>query len=193
MSDPVGDSATASGAGVNAAASAESRRTAREANGWRWLPLAVGVIALDQATKVWMVHNFRIYESVHLLPVLDITLMFNTGAAFSFLSDASGWQKWVFVALALGVGAAILGWLRRLKARSQGLLCCSLSLILGGALGNVIDRLRIGHVVDFISAHWGREYYFPAFNVADSAITIGAVLLLLDAWREGRSAKKVGV
>jgi signal peptidase II len=187
MSDPVRDS-------VGAPPVVEERsRIASEANGWRWLPLALGVIVLDQATKLWMVQHFRIYESVHLLPVLDITLMFNTGAAFSFLSSASGWQKWVFVVLALGVGVAILGWLRRLRARSQGLLCCSLTLILGGALGNVIDRLRIGHVVDFISAHWGREYYFPAFNVADSAITIGAILLLLDAWRESRSANKVGV
>ena len=164
-----------------------------EANGWRWLPLAIAVIALDQATKARMVQHFRIYESVPLLPVLDIPLMFNVGAAFSFLADASGWQKWVFVALALGVGVAILGWLRRLRSRSQALLCCSLTLILGGALGNVIDRLRIGHVVDFISAHWGREHYFPAFNVADSAITIGAILLLLDAWRESRGANKVGV
>jgi signal peptidase II len=171
----------------------ERRRFAAEANGWKWLPLSLGVILLDQATKAWMVQHFRTYESLHVLPVLDITLMFNTGAAFSFLADSSGWQKWLFVTLALVVGAAILGWLRRLKARSQGLLCCSLTLILGGAIGNVIDRLRIGHVVDFISAHWGRAYYFPAFNVADSAITIGAILLLLDAWRESRSAKKVGV
>jgi signal peptidase II len=170
----------------------ERRRFAGEANGWKWLPLTLGVVVLDQGTKEWMVQHFRLLESVHLLPVLDITLMFNTGAAFSFLSDASGWQKWLFVGLALVVGVAILGWLRRLKARSQALLCCSLTLILGGALGNVIDRLRIGHVVDFISAHWG-YHYFPAFNVADSAITIGAILLLLDAWRESRSAKKVGV
>ncbi len=169
------------------------RRFPSEANGWRWLPLTLGVIVLDQATKAWMVQHFRMYESVHVLPVLDITLLFNTGAAFSFLSDASGWQKWLFVVLALGVGLAILGWLRRLGARSQAWLCCSLTLILGGALGNVIDRLRIGHVVDFISVHWERTYYFPAFNVADSAITIGAALLLLDAWRESRSAKKVGV
>ena len=175
------------------AAAVDGRRAPGEANGWRWLPLAVAVVVLDQASKFWMVQHFRIYESVHLLPVLDITLMFNTGAAFSFLSDAGGWQKWLFVTLALGVGVAILGWLRRLRSRSQALLCCSLSLILGGALGNVIDRLRIGHVVDFISAHWGREHYFPAFNVADSAITIGAILLLLDAWRESRGSNKVGV
>jgi signal peptidase II len=175
------------------AATGDRRRAPREANGWRWLPLTIGVIVLDQASKAWMVQHFRLYESVHVMPVLDITLMFNTGAAFSFLSDASGWQKWLFVGLALAVGVAILGWLRRLRARSQALLCSSLTLILGGALGNVIDRLRIGHVVDFISAHWGRTYYFPAFNVADSAITIGAILLLLDAWRESRNAKKVGV
>jgi signal peptidase II len=187
MSDPVRDSVS------EPPVVEDRRRLPSETNGWKWLPLALGVIVLDQATKAWMVQHFRIYESVHLLPVLDITLMFNTGAAFSFLSSASGWQKWVFVALALGVGVAILAWLRRLRARSQGLLCCSLTLILGGALGNVIDRLRIGHVVDFISVHWGREYYFPAFNVADSAITIGAILLLLDAWRESRSANKVGV
>jgi signal peptidase II len=187
MSEPVQNSVSAP------PVAEERRRFVSEANGWRWLPLALGVIVLDQATKFWMVQHFRIYESVHLLPVLDITLMFNTGAAFSFLSDASGWQKWLFVALAFGVGLAILAWLRRLRARSQGLLCCSLTLILGGAIGNVIDRLRIGHVVDFISAHWGREHYFPAFNVADSAITIGAILLLLDAWRESRNAKKVGV
>ena len=187
MSDPVQDSMSAP------PVTDDGRRFVAEASGWRWLPLAIGVIVLDQASKAWMVQHFRIFESVHLLPVLDITLMFNTGAAFSFLSDASGWQKWLFVALALGVGAAILVWLRRLRARSQGLLCCSLTLILGGAIGNVIDRLRIGHVVDFISAHWGREHYFPAFNVADSAITIGAILLLLDAWRESRNAKKVGV
>ena len=187
MSEPVQNSVSAP------PVEEERRQVGAQANGWRWLPLALGVIVLDQATKAWIVQHFRIYESVHLLPVLDITLMFNKGAAFSFLEDASGWQKWLFVALALGVGAAILVWLRRLRARSQGLLCCSLTLILGGAIGNVIDRLRLGHVVDFISAHWGREHYFPAFNVADSAITIGAILLLLDAWRESRNAKKVGV
>lgn len=187
MSEPVQNSVSAP------PVEEERRQVGAEANGWRWLPLALGVIVLDQATKAWIVQHFRIYESVHLLPVLDITLMFNKGAAFSFLEDASGWQKWLFVALALGVGAAILVWLRRLRARSQGLLCCSLTLILGGAIGNVIDRLRLDHVVDFISAHWGSAHYFPAFNVADSAITIGAILLLLDAWRESRNAKKVGV
>src|SRR3569833_4768351 len=92
-------------------ATGDRRRFSREANGWRWLPLTLGVIVLDQVTKAWMVQPFRIYESVQVLPVLDNTLLFNTGAAFSFLSDASGWQMWLFVVLALGVGLAILGWL----------------------------------------------------------------------------------
>lgn len=164
--------------------------TARESSGWIWLPLTVVVIAIDQLSKSWIVQHFELYERKHLLSVLDITLVYNTGAAFSFLSDASGWQRWVFVALAILVGAGIVSWMRRLAGRSQGLLCCSLALILAGAIGNVIDRLRIGHVVDFVHAHW-KDAYFPAFNVADSAITVGAVLLLLDAWRESRSHRRV--
>ena len=128
-------------------------------------------------------------ERVRVLPVLDIILTYNTGAAFSFLADASGWQRWLFVLLALGVSAALIVWMRRLSARIHGLLACGLALIVGGALGNMIDRLTTGRVVDFIHVHWGRAY-FPAFNIADSAITIGAALLLLDAWRESRTAKR---
>lgn len=158
------------------------------ASGWIWLPLTLAVILLDQLSKAWIVHQLALYERHVILPVLDITLMYNTGAAFSFLSTASGWQRWVFVALAFVVGAAILVWMRRLNGRTQALLSCSLALILAGALGNVIDRLRIGHVVDFIHAHWN-EHYFPAFNVADSAITVGAALLLLDAWLDARSRR----
>jgi signal peptidase II len=162
---------------------------AGEASGWIWLPLTVAIIVLDQLSKLWIVQHFQLYERRHLLPVLDITLMYNTGAAFSFLSDASGWQRWLFLTLALVVGAGIAIWMGRLKGRTQGLLSCALALILAGALGNVIDRLRIGHVVDFILAHWN-EAYFPAFNAADSAITIGAGLLLLDAWRESRGVPR---
>jgi len=161
----------------------------REASGWVWLPLSLAVIVLDQLSKAWIVQHFELYERKRLLSVLDITLMYNPGAAFSFLSDASGWQRWVFVALALAVGAGIVTWMGRLKSRAQGLLACSLALILAGAVGNVIDRLRIGHVVDFIHAHWN-DAYFPAFNVADSAITVGAILLLFDAWRESRAGKR---
>lgn len=159
-----------------------------EPSGWRWLPLTAGVIALDQFTKFEIVRHFALYERVAVLPVLDITRLHNTGAAFSMLADASGWQRWLFTILALGVGVAIVVWLGRLKARSQWLLSCSLSLILAGALGNLIDRVRLGHVIDFIHAHWGQAY-FAAFNVADSAITIGAGLLLLDALLDSRRAK----
>jgi signal peptidase II len=163
---------------------------ARESSGWIWLPLTVAVIALDQLSKLWIVHHFEPYERLRLLPVLDITLWFNEGAAFSFLGDASGWQRWLFTGLAFIVGAALIAWLRRLKGRSQWLLSCALALILAGAIGNVIDRLRIGHVVDFILVHWNNSY-FPAFNVADSAITVGAAFLLFDAWRD-RARRKEG-
>src|SRR5262245_29058212 len=122
----------------------------KEASGWRWLPLTVIVIALDQLTKWLIVQNFSYGERLNLLPVLDLTLAYNTGAAWSFLAAESGWQRWMFTGLAVLVSGVLLVWLKRLKARSQGLLACALSLILAGALGNVIDRLRLGHVIDFI-------------------------------------------
>src|SRR5687767_1185910 len=115
-----------------------------EANGWRWLPLTLAIIVLDQLSKEMVLDHLVLHESIFVLPVLNITLMYNTGAAFSFLADAAGWQRWFFVVLALGVAAAIVVWLRRLKARSQALLACALALILGGALGNVIDRIKLG-------------------------------------------------
>jgi signal peptidase II len=156
-----------------------------EGTGWRWLPVTVAVIGLDQFTKLLVVHHVKLYSSIHVLPVLDISLRYNRGAAFSFLEGASGWQRWFFTVLALVVGAAILIWMRRLKGATQWLLSLSLAFILAGALGNMIDRLRIGHVIDFIVAHWGHAE-FPAFNVADSSITIGAALLILDALLESR-------
>jgi signal peptidase II len=160
-------------------------------SGWRWLPLSAAVIVADQLAKAWIVHHFTLFQRVRLLPVLDVILTYNTGAAFSFLSDASGWQRWVFVALAVGISVMLIAWMRRLHARSQGLLACGLALIVGGALGNMIDRLLHGRVVDFILAHWG-AHLFPAFNVADSAITIGAALVILDALLEGRSRRRPG-
>jgi len=161
------------------------------ASGWRWLPLSLAVIVADQASKAWILHHFFLFERVHLLPVLDVILTYNTGAAFSMLAGATGWQRWVFVFLALGVSVTLILWLRRLAATTQGLIACGLALIVGGALGNMLDRLRLGHVIDFIHAHWG-THYFPAFNVADSAITIGAGLLLLDAWHEARRGRSGG-
>ncbi|HEY2418448.1 MAG TPA: signal peptidase II [Steroidobacteraceae bacterium] len=145
-----------------------------------FLWLSAAVVALDQLSKFAIERGLALYQSVAVLPVLVITRLHNSGAAFSFLADAAGWQRWLFTALALIVSAVLAFWLRRIK-RGTTVLACAVALILGGALGNVIDRLRLGHVIDFIYAHWG-EHYFPAFNVADSSICIGAALLLLDTW-----------
>jgi signal peptidase II len=184
-----------SDANVNAAAARARGASATRlppiaASGWRWLPLSAAVIVADYLAKSWIVHHFSLFERVHVLKVLDIILTYNTGAAFSFLAQASGWQRWVFVVLALAVSGGLIAWMRNLNARAHALLACGLALIVGGALGNMLDRLTIGRVVDFIHVHWGRAY-FPAFNVADSAITVGAVVLLIDAWVEMRATKRV--
>ncbi len=144
-----------------------------------WLWLGVAVMVLDQWTKAIIVERFDEFQQVVLLPVLELMRLHNEGAAFSFLSGAGGWQRWVFIGLGVAVSAGILIWLRRLPAKGQSLLAAGLSLILGGALGNVIDRVLHGHVIDFIRVHWN-DHYFPAFNVADSAISIGAALIILD-------------
>jgi signal peptidase II len=149
-----------------------------------WLWLSAFVILLDQSTKFLVTRFFELYERVEVLPVLDFTLLHNTGAAFSLLADASGWQRTFFITLGLAVSAALVTWICRLP-RGEQLLPISLALIVGGALGNVIDRVLHGYVVDFVHLHWG-ESYFPAFNIADSAITVGAVLLMFDALREHR-------
>jgi signal peptidase II len=150
------------------------------ARGALWLLLSALVVAADQASKAYIVRHFGEFEYTTLLPVLDITRMHNVGAAFSFLANASGWQRWLFIGLAAVVSIAIIVWLCRLPRGSRLLLAGGLALVLGGALGNVIDRIRLGYVIDFIHFHWQRAY-FPAFNVADSAITVGAACLLLDA------------
>jgi signal peptidase II len=147
---------------------------------WLWLSLVV--IVLDQATKFLVTRFLELYERVEVLPVLDFTLLHNTGAAFSLLAGASGWQRWFFIGLALVVSVMLVVWIWR-TPRGEKLLPLSLALILGGAIGNVIDRVLHGYVVDFIHAHWGTAY-FPAFNIADSAITVGALLLIVDAFRE---------
>nr|WP_232787697.1 signal peptidase II [Spongiibacter nanhainus] len=138
------------------------------------------VIGLDQLSKYLAESMLSYARPVEILPVLNMTLHYNTGAAFSMLSDAGGWQRWLFTAIAVGVSVYLLVWLMRLR-REQWLLSMSLAMIVGGALGNLIDRLHLGHVVDFISVHWGASY-FPTFNVADAAISVGAVLLVLDTW-----------
>ena len=152
-----------------------------------WLLLSALIVLADQLSKSYITSHYGEFEFTTLLPVLDITRMHNVGAAFSFLATASGWQRWLFISLAVIVSIGIVVWLYRMP-RSQGLLACGLSLVLGGAIGNVIDRIRLGAVVDFIHFHWDRAY-FPAFNIADSAITVGAACLILDALLEPRRAR----
>jgi len=148
----------------------------------RWLWLSLGVIVLDQATKAAMLAAFRPGEVVPFTPFFSLILTFNTGAAFSFLAGEAGWQRWLFAAIAVGACALMLWLLRRGGSR---LYCAGLALIVGGALGNLYDRVTLGHVVDFLLFHW-REWHYPAFNVADSAITCGAAALILDSFRQRR-------
>ena len=150
-----------------------------------WLLLSALVVVADQLSKAYITRHFLEFEFTRILAVLDITRMHNVGAAFSFLASASGWQRWVFIGLAIVVSVGITIWLIRLPRGVHALLAGGLALVLGGALGNVIDRIRLGYVIDFIHFHWDRAY-FPAFNVADSAITVGAAFLVLDALLEGR-------
>ena len=159
----------------------------RGASNWLWLSFFV--ILLDQSTKAMVTRSMELYDSIELLPVLQITYLQNTGAAFSFLSEAGGWQRWFFIILGLLVSTVLMIWLRRIRTPEQTLLAVGLSLVLGGALGNVIDRVWLGFVVDFIYAHWD-DAFFPAFNVADSAISIGAACLLLDALLESGREKQ---
>ena len=147
----------------------------------RWLWCSLAVIVVDQSTKLAALELLDAASSVELLATLNLVLAYNTGAAFSLLSTAGGWQRWLFIGLALAICAFILHWLRDLPRQAR-LLPLALSLIIGGAVGNVIDRVRIGAVVDFIDFHVG-DWHWPAFNVADSAICIGAALLVLGMFR----------
>jgi len=152
----------------------------------RLLWISLLVLVLDQATKLWIQDVFQPYESLEVLPFFNLVLAFNTGAAFSFLSDSGGWQRWFFIGLALLVSAVLVLWLRRLgdDERRTG---WGLALVLGGAVGNVIDRIWLGHVVDFLDFYWA-GYHWPAFNVADIAITCGVALLLIDGFLPRKGA-----
>lgn len=149
------------------------------AAGWLpWLGLSLIVFIADQFTKVLILGYYSLGDSTYVTGFLNIVRAHNTGAAFSFLAQASGWQRWFFTAV--GITAAIfIVWMLRSHA-GQRLFSFALALILGGAIGNVLDRLLHGYVVDFVQVHWRGNWYFPAFNVADSAITVGAACLILD-------------
>ncbi len=156
----------------------------------RWLWLSGLLIVLDQWSKAAVTARFELYETLRVLPVFNLTLAHNTGVAFSVFAQGSGWQRWVFSALALVVSVVLVGWLRSLP-RYAHLTASALSLIIAGALGNMIDRLRFGYVVDFLQWHWA-EHYFPAFNVADAAITVGAGLLILESLLASRGHRAGG-
>ena len=154
----------------------------------RWLWLSVVVVFLDLGSKAWASTGLVYNSPVELLPVFDLRLLHNTGAAFSFLASAGGWQRWLFAGIALVVSGLIIHWLRKTEAH-QRLQALGYALILGGALGNLYDRIAYGYVVDFISLHYD-GWYFPAFNIADSAITLGAIALIFDALFLSRHSAK---
>jgi len=151
----------------------------------QWLLIALLIIVLDQFTKVLILGNFQLGDSRFVTSFFNVVRVHNTGAAFSFLAGAAGWQRWFFVCLGLAATVFITVMLKR--HGQQTLFATALTLILGGALGNVIDRLLHGYVVDFLQFHWA-GWYFPSFNIADSAITVGAVLLIWDEIRRVRKS-----
>jgi len=153
---------------------------------WRWLGIALLTLLLDQLTKIAVVGAFQLGEALPITSFFNLVRVHNPGAAFSFLADAGGWQRWFFTGLGI-VAAGVMLYLLRMHA-GQTLFCLALSLLLGGSVGNVIDRLLYSHVIDFLDFHYG-TWHFPAFNVADSAITLGAGLLILDELLRVRSGK----
>ena len=153
---------------------------------WLWLGVALVIFLLDQLTKIAILGAFQLGESLPITSFFNLVRVHNAGAAFSFLADAGGWQRWFFTGLGT-VAALVMVYLLRMHA-GQTLFCLALSLLLGGAVGNVVDRVLYSHVIDFLDFYYG-TWHFPAFNVADSAITIGACLLILDELLRVRRAR----
>jgi signal peptidase II len=159
-----------------------------------WMVVALAIIAADQLTKWAIIEWVALYEKVPLNSFINLTHQRNTGAAFSFLADAGGWQRWFFVTLSAVVSCVIVVWLWRIRDQGQTVLAAGLALVLGGAVGNLIDRIMLGYVTDFIQV-WFGNWAFPSFNIADAGITVGAALLIIDALffsgrEEGREPKK---
>lgn len=169
-------------------ATAKTETPPQEVGSLKWLWLSGLVIVLDQITKVIITEMYTLGQSTPVLPMFNIVRAHNYGAAFSFLAGEGGWQRWFFTAIAVGVSVMLVQWLRKLP-KSDWWMGLALTLILGGALGNLIDRIMLGYVVDFLDFYWGNSH-FPAFNVADSAITVGAVMLGLDILRSSGKAEK---
>ena len=156
-----------------------------------WMSVALLVIAADQATKWAIIEWVQLYGKVPLNSFMNLTHQRNTGAAFSFLADAGGWQRWFFVVLATVVSGVIVGWLWQSRKQGAVLLMAGLGLVLGGAVGNLIDRARLGYVTDFIQV-WFGSWAFPSFNVADAAISVGAAFLIIDALFLSRTGPTIG-
>jgi len=162
----------------------------RDLNMLKWLWLSLLAVILDQASKLAIAGSMQLYQSIEIVPYFNLTYVHNTGAAFSFLSEAGGWQRWFFAGLALVISVVIAVWLARLK-RHETLLAVALSLILGGAIGNLIDRLAYGYVIDFLDVYY-QTWHWPAFNIADSAITLGVILMLVESFGLGKSEDASG-
>lgn len=148
----------------------------------KWLWLSALVVFLDQVSKQMAASTLVLHQPAAVFPGFNFTLMYNQGAAFSFLSDAGGWQRWFFMGLSITISVVLVFWLKQLE-HGKRVLAIGLALILGGAIGNVVDRILLGHVIDFIQVYYS-THYWPAFNLADSAITLGACLLILDMWQD---------
>ena len=145
-----------------------------------WMVVALIIAVVDQLTKLAIIEWIPLYDRVPLNSFINLTHQKNTGAAFSFLADAGGWQRWFFVVLATGVSVVIAIWIWRIRKTGQAILSAGLALVLGGAVGNLIDRILLGHVTDFFQV-WFGSWAFPSFNVADAGISVGAALLIIDA------------
>ena len=156
---------------------------------WIWLLVVFAIIFVDQYSKFLVVERLNLFDRLTLTAFLDFTRLHNTGAAFSIFASDSGWQRWPLTLISAGVGTTLIGWLVRNAAKSPVLLNTAFSMIAGGAIGNLIDRLNQGYVVDFILFHIG-QWHYPTFNVADSCITIGLILFLIETYRSSKRAKK---
>ena len=156
---------------------------------WIWLSVVLAIIFIDQYSKFLVVEQLNLFDRLIVTSFLDLTRLHNTGAAFSMFAFDSGWQRWPLVLISAGVGAILIGWLVRNASKSPVLQNTAFVMIAGGAIGNLIDRLNQGYVVDFILFHIG-QWHFPAFNVADSCITIGMILFLIETYRSSKQAEK---
>ena len=160
-------------------------------NALAWLWLSLCVFVADQLSKWLVIGSFELYEVLPVTAIFELTRLHNSGAAFSLLAEAGGWQRWFFVGIAAVVSIGIIWWLRTLPRRGHPWLAIGLALVLGGALGNVTDRLVHGYVVDFLHFHW-QHWYYPAFNLADIAISVGAAMLVVDAILHARRTREPG-